>query len=526
MRLAIAAEQTYVNPDTVGAADLEEYGSWDSQPDYGNVWFPTVAVGWQPYCYGRWTWVAPWGWTWVESEPWGFAPFHYGRWAVLGGRWGWIPGPPVVHPVYAPALVVFVHPGNGVSAWFPLGPKEPYAPWYHASTRYTNRVNVSNIYTHNFNQARSEYNVSNRELFANALAGQRQFVNRERGTIAVPQQTLASGKPVRQALLHVPGDQLSAAPVTPHPMITPERTMVAPAATRAVPPRVGRPMLTSHEDAAIRAEQGPRQTTPMQPSGQAAPVERRGYTGAQPGAQGSGQQRSGQQGYRGAANDATGSQPNQPAYRNPAAGTQSNPESNPAYRNNSRGAAQPNAQPNPVYRNPNAPTGTQTNVQPGEQTNPGRIEGGVRPPNPARGTEQLPQQNTPAPRQQEQQVLRPPNAVRGTEQLPQQNTPAPRQQEQLYNRAVPPPARPSFDEQRQAIQSTDPGRPLSPQQMNNIRDNRPAGQPEMREAAPHPAPAPAPPPRVEPQRSSPPPRTEPQRSSPPPQSSKPENNKH
>jgi len=110
----------------------------------------------------------------------------------------------------------------------------------------------------------------------------------------------------------------------------------------------------------------------------------------------------------------------------------------------------------------------------------------VRPPNPARGTEQLPEQGTPAPRVQ-----------------PQTAEPVDRAQQQLYNRAVPPPTRPSFDEQRQAIQSTDPGRPLSPQQMDNLRENRPVGQPQMREAAPHPAPAPQQ--HSEPQRSSPPP---------------------
>lgn len=104
---------------------------------------------------------------------------------------------------------------------------------------------------------------------------------------------------------------------------------------------------------------------------------------------------------------------------------------------------------------------------------------------------------------------RPSNGVRGTEQLPSAAAPAPRVQpsqgqEQLYNRAVPPPTRPSFDQQRQAIQNTDPGRPLSPQQMDNLRENRPAGQPQEREAAPHPqAQRSAPPPQ---QRSSPPPR--------------------
>jgi hypothetical protein len=102
------------------------------------------------------------------------------------------------------------------------------------------------------------------------------------------------------------------------------------------------------------------------------------------------------------------------------------------------------------------------------------------------------------------------NGVHGTEQLPQPGAPAPRVEmqdegphQQLYNRAVPPPTRPSFEQQRQAIQNNDPGRPLSPQQLDNLRDNRPAGEPQMREAAPHPAPSPQPRSEQAPQRSGP-----------------------
>ena len=319
-------EQNYVNPDTVGAADLAQNGTWSPESDYGNVWFPTgVAAGWQPYSDGRWTWVAPWGWTWIESERWGFAPFHYGRWAIFGTRWGWIPGPPVLHPVYAPALVVFVHPGEGSTAWFPLGPNEPYAPWYHSSALYENRVNVSNIYSRNANQVRSVYNTSNREMYANALGGQRQFANRDRATVAVSQANFAAGHSVRPSMMHLQPQQLAGAQVVPHPMVTPERTMVAPGTARAVPPRAARPTLTSHEDAAIRA--GSPRTQPNQPAGgssapggQPAPIERRGFQGAQPGQQ---------QGYRG--NPAPGTQPQgqpqnqQPTYRNnPASGTPAN----------------------------------------------------------------------------------------------------------------------------------------------------------------------------------------------------------
>src|SRR5256885_3839541 len=44
--------------------------------------------------------------SWVDDAPWGFAPFHYGRWTIVGGSWGWVPGPIRVRPWYAPALVV------------------------------------------------------------------------------------------------------------------------------------------------------------------------------------------------------------------------------------------------------------------------------------------------------------------------------------------------------------------------------------------------------------------------------------
>jgi len=39
----------YVSRDVVGYEDLDDYGSWRSDPSYGNVWVPTrVARGWAP----------------------------------------------------------------------------------------------------------------------------------------------------------------------------------------------------------------------------------------------------------------------------------------------------------------------------------------------------------------------------------------------------------------------------------------------------------------------------------------------
>ena len=137
-----------------------------------------VAEVWAPYRYGRWVWVEPWGWTWVESEPWGYAPFHYGRWVNVGRRWGWVPGPVVRHPCYAPALVVFVGvnsgPRGGVQALVPLGPREAYNPWYHADDRYRHRVNVDiDVTVVNYDRTR--------------------YANRDRGFTAVSSETFRAG---------------------------------------------------------------------------------------------------------------------------------------------------------------------------------------------------------------------------------------------------------------------------------------------------------------------------------------------
>jgi hypothetical protein len=148
-----------------GTAELNQYGSWDQSPQYGAVWYPSVASGWAPYRNGYWANVQPWGWTWVESEPWGFAPFHYGRWVDDGNRWGWAPAPayaqgggygPQYQPVYAPAVVSFfgVALAAGITAaafssgsvgWVPLGPNEPYYPSYRASPAYIRQINVVNV---------------------------------------------------------------------------------------------------------------------------------------------------------------------------------------------------------------------------------------------------------------------------------------------------------------------------------------------------------------------------------------------
>ncbi len=150
----------YVNRDTVGYSDLDDYGTWKEEPTYGSVWVPNdVPAGWSPYSNGYWNWVNPWGWTWVDYAPWGFAPYHYGRWNNFGGYWGWCPGPIYARPFYGPAFVGFVGGlgfgvgfgwGGGIG-WFPLGWGEPFHPWYHCGPNYWHNVNVHNTYIRNVN---------------------------------------------------------------------------------------------------------------------------------------------------------------------------------------------------------------------------------------------------------------------------------------------------------------------------------------------------------------------------------------
>ena len=176
---------------------------------------------WVPYRYGHWVFIEPWGWTWVEAEPWGYAPFHYGRWAHLGPVWFWVPGPVVVQPVYAPALVAFVGGpgfgvgiGIGVQAWFPLGPREPYMPWYHYGPHYGREMGV--------------YGGGN---FSNI-----HYANRGSAFTAVSGEAFRGGQPVQHGLVHVSPDQISHAQIIPHPEVSPSSRAVFGAREVAAPP--------------------------------------------------------------------------------------------------------------------------------------------------------------------------------------------------------------------------------------------------------------------------------------------------
>ncbi len=170
-----SASAKYVNRDTVGYSDLDDYGTWKQDETYGNVWVPNnVSPDWAPYSDGNWSYVAPWGWTWVGYEPWGFAPYHYGRWHYFGGYWGWAPGPIYASPFYGPAFVGWLG-GFGFGfgfgfGWFPLGWGEPFHPWYHCGWGYYRGINVHNAYFHNFNGGPGGYHNFNYAYAHNAHA--------------------------------------------------------------------------------------------------------------------------------------------------------------------------------------------------------------------------------------------------------------------------------------------------------------------------------------------------------------------
>lgn len=242
-----AETANYVSREMTGYEDLDDYGQWHYVANYGPMWVPTaVPAGWAPYRYGHWAWIQPFGWTWVEDEPWGFAPFHYGRWVNSGGQWGWVPGPAVARPVYAPALVAFVGGGGGIHlsvslgggagvAWFPLAPGEVYVPTYHASRAYVNNVNVANTnvdvtrVTNVYNNYTINNNVT-RITYAN------QHV--DNAVTVVNRDTFTNARPVARNTVQVSRSEIEAAPVSHNSQVAPIRASVigSGAPTRSVPP--------------------------------------------------------------------------------------------------------------------------------------------------------------------------------------------------------------------------------------------------------------------------------------------------
>jgi len=460
---AAAAEGQYVSRDMPGYADLNYYGRWQRTSDYGPVWYPTdVPQGWAPYRYGHWAWVNPWGWTWVEDEPWGFSPFHYGRWAYVGSSWGWIPGPADVAPVYSPALVAFVGGGGfsvsvgfgqtGVAAWFPLGPGDVYHPWYHHDDNYLRRVNVTNI--RNVNNVTNFTNITNVRNVTNITNVRNNrvrnirnvtYVNQRVGVTAVQASAFNSGRSVAPRMVRVTPQQIARAQVIPHPAISPTQHAVVVKPVAAPPIRIERAKAAPRAVAAVAHPAGPRTVLPNR----LAPNR--------PG-----------QPYR--------ALPNRPGQSgtpapNRVAPNRAGESATPANR------AAPNQSAQPYRAAPNRPG------QPGTPA-PNRVT-------PNRFSQTPPPTERPNP---------PPARPMFTHKTSPPQPP-------LVTRTPPPQRHVPFVQQQRALKQ-DPGRPLEPRQIQNIRAGKPAGPVRDREFPPHPVARPAPTrrPAPPPKRPAPPPK--------------------
>ena len=272
----------YVSPEMTGGDDLAAYGNWNTDSQYGSIWYPRdVPADWAPYTSGHWSWVSPWGWTWIDDEPWGFAPFHYGRWAYTGTGWGWVPGGYADVPVYSPALVVFFGGGDssfyyggygpGVG-WCPLGPGELFVPSFSASVAFVRHVNITNVNINQFNITRVNNTiVVNHDPHWGGQVSN--FANHRFATV-VPANRFGQSVRVRDVAIRNASVTTAAArlPVSRDPAVAPPRTAAGTNATTnrtAQFNRAGRPPLPQS-----------RTTTGAQP-GQPLP-EARTAAGVQP----------------------------------------------------------------------------------------------------------------------------------------------------------------------------------------------------------------------------------------------------
>jgi len=242
----------YVPRQMTGWEDLDDYGTWRNDAEYGAVWYPThVDAGWAPYRYGRWTWVRPWGWTWVDDAPWGYAPFHYGRWVYVGNRWGWYPGRYTARPIWAPALVGWIGGSGwsvsistglaGVLGWYPLSPYDYYQPWYAANTTYVTYVNRIVLPDRHRRDHQHDRNG-------------RRHDHREQGATVVPRDQFGTRRPVQNIRTLVPGEVVARQPVVAGTSVLPTKPEVllrdraagtAPAAPAVAAPSTGRPAPTT-----------------------------------------------------------------------------------------------------------------------------------------------------------------------------------------------------------------------------------------------------------------------------------------
>ncbi len=261
----------YVSPDMIGAGDLDDYGDWqppnqDNQ-GYGAVWYPRRRSRWldplleRPLGLG-----CSLGLDLGGGRAVGFCALPLWPLGQLRGTLGLGPRTASLSLRRRSPADLLARPGSlcgrGRRRAFPSpsGPSphgsrsaraRSYHPWYHASPAYCNRVNVTNIYNTNVTEVHNTYinrtvNVYNTTNVTNVT-----YVNRNVATVVVPQHAFASGQSIAQAqrvqLTPQVRAQFNAAPIVPHPLVTPSTAIVAKAAARAVPPVQARPVVETRQ---------------------------------------------------------------------------------------------------------------------------------------------------------------------------------------------------------------------------------------------------------------------------------------
>jgi hypothetical protein len=363
-----ADSANYVSREMTGYEDLDNNGTWSYEPGYGECWQPSVvAVGWAPYRFGHWAWVGPWGWTWVEDEPWGFAPFHYGRWAFASNRWFWVPGPVVVRPVWAPALVGFVGGGPGFHfsagvgvGWFPLAPGEVYVPAYHVSRAYVNNVNVTNTSV-SVTRVTNVYNtvIINKSTTVNNITYVNQHVTN--AVTVVSHDTFVNARPVARNVMHVNASEIASAPISRAVAAEPVRASVVgagrPVSVRPPAAVISRPVV------AVRTPPAPPHSIEQQQAQAGGHLNEqalvRPAAAAQPAQMNPGRSQENQQGFRSFGQNATA---------NPQVKVQPNAQPRTFEAEGHSEPERPNVQ--PENGNENAPRQNQNGFRPPQQQSP------------------------------------------------------------------------------------------------------------------------------------------------------------
>src|ERR1019366_938693 len=103
--------------------------------------------------------------------------------------------------------------GIGFSAWFPLGPHDPFLPWYHHSDRYVRAVNSADV--RGVTGIGAFVHVQDVEHY--------HYAHRTVAMTVVPTRVFAAGRPIAHEVVRVAPERIGTARIAPHPGVVPTR---------------------------------------------------------------------------------------------------------------------------------------------------------------------------------------------------------------------------------------------------------------------------------------------------------------